>query len=306
MSTLQLSEVTRRFGEVVAMNRVDLELDGGVTAVVGPNAAGKSTLMKVITGHVRPTGGVVKAFGEPVWDNPNVMRRVGYVPEQDAFYEFMTGIDFVAALGELQGIPASEARKRAEDELMALGLSEGLDRPIKTYSKGMRQRVKLAQALVHQPELLLLDEPLLGCDPVARRRIQDRVRSLRNEGSTIVISSHILPEIERVTKDIAIMAGGRIVATGDISTIRASLGRIPSRIRVHTEAPRVVATGVARWDDVETIHVSEHAVDVETKSMRSILEKLQSGAPAAWKIMGVEAVDADLDSLFAYLSGGAA
>ncbi len=296
--SLIFESVTRRYGDVVALNRVSLELEGGITALVGPNGSGKSTFMKLATGHVKPTAGKITAFGQTVWDNPDVMRRVGFVPEQDAFWENMSGHEFVGMLAEMSGVP--HAHDAAGEELRALGLSQGMDAPIRTYSKGMRQRVKLAQALLHRPDMLFLDEPLLGCDPVARRRIQDRVRSLRNEGATIIVSSHILPEVERLTRDVAVINGGRLVAQGDMGSIRAAMGQVPSRIRVHAEQARAVAKEMAGWDMVSSVSVRDGAVDVETDRMRDVLEKIQYNG---MKVEGVEALDADLDSLFTYLGG---
>jgi len=305
--TLRFHEVTRRYGDVVALNRVSLHLDGGITALVGPNGAGKSTFMKVATGHVRPSSGRVEAFGQTVWDNPGVMAQVGFVPEQDAFYEWMTGADFVATLATLGGMQPASAKRLAEDELATLGLDrEAWDRPIRTYSKGMRQRVKLAQALVHEPRLLFLDEPLLGCDPVARRRIQDRIRSLRNEGCTVVVSSHILPEVERLTRDIAVVAGGRLVAQGDAGEIRDVLGQIPSRVRLACKDARLAAAALATWPDVAAVRIQDDGVEVETPRLRAFLQRLQKDTPKAWGLQGLTTVDADLDSLFAYLAGEAA
>lgn len=303
--TLQMRKVTRRFGDVVAMNRVDLDLDGGITALVGANGAGKSTLMKVATGHVRPTSGTVTAFGATVWDNPSVLARIGYVPEQDAFYEQMTGPEFVTALAELSGMAPAQARAAASAELEALGLADGLDRAIKTYSKGMRQRVKLAQALVHRPSLLLLDEPLLGCDPVARRRLQDRILALRNEGCTVLVSTHILQEVEQVTRDVAILAGGRLVARGTMGEVRNALTRIPSRVRVHCRQARKAAATLAGWPLVQSVELGDTHVDVRTPDLQAFLHKLQSG-PTTWGLTGHELLDGDLESLFGYVAGAAA
>jgi ABC-2 type transport system ATP-binding protein len=301
---LVFRDVTCRFGDVVALNRVSLELDAGITALVGPNGAGKSSFMKVATGHVRAASGTVTAFGEPVWDNPRVLSRIGFVPEQDAFYEQLTGVEFVAELATLSGIPAGEAKAVAEAELTALGLVEAWDRPIKTYSKGMRQRVKLAQALAHGPDLLFLDEPLLGCDPIARRRIQDRLAGLAREGCTILMASHILPEVERLTRRVAVLAAGRLVAQGDAGQVRDALTQIPSRVRIQTGAPRAVAADVSGWEDIHSVRIQSNAVEIETTRLRATLERLQGQRGRTWALRGIETLDADLDSLFGYLAEG--
>ncbi len=304
MSVLELDDVTRRFGDAVAVNRVSLTLEPGITALVGPNGAGKSTLVKVATGHMRPSLGRARLFGEPVWDNPRVLGRIGLVPEQDAFYEYLTGLEFVAALAELQGMAPDEARERAEEELHRLGLREGLDRPIRTYSKGMRQRVKLAQALVHEPDMLFLDEPLLGCDPMARVRIQDRIRQLEKGGCTVLLSSHILPEVERLTRDVAVLVGGRLVARGDAGLVRDELSQIPSRVRLDCANPRAAAAALVKWDEVTTVRVDGGGLEVATARLRALLERVHK-APDAWGLTGFRTMDADLDSLFGYLAEGA-
>lgn len=304
--TLVFKDVTRRYGDVVALNRFSLEVEPGITALVGPNAAGKSTFMRLATGHVRPTAGQVSAFGETVWDNPGLMANVGYVPEQDAFWEGMTGVQFVATLARLGGMPKEVAGRRAREELQALGLDHGLDRPIKGYSKGMRQRVKLAQALVHQPRLIYLDEPMLGCDPVARRRIQDRIRELADAGRTVIISTHILPEVERLTKRIAIIHQGRLVARGDANEVRAALGNIPSRVRMLCASPRKAAQDLMRSDLVHAVNVEKTSVVLETDNLRAFLMGLHKSTPPAWGYVGHETLDTDLTSLFGHLTGGGA
>lgn len=304
--SLVFDDVTRRFGDVVALNRLSLELRPGVLALVGPNGSGKSTFMKVATGQVRPMGGTVKVLGQPVWGNPSVLHHIGYVPEQDAFYESMTGLHFVTFLAGLSGMDDAVARRAAKAELEGLGLGDAMDRPIKGYSKGMRQRVKLAQALVHKPKLLLLDEPLLGCDPVARRRIADRILALKAEGCTIVFSTHILPEVEQVTRDIAVLVGGRLVARGQAGEVRDALTQIPSRVRVHTKQVRHAAADMAGWDDVQGVTMGHGYVDVSTARLRAFLENLQHGGRRNWDHLGHETLDGDLESVFGYLAGGSA
>lgn len=302
--TLRFDEVTRRYGDVVALNRFSMDVEPGITALVGPNGAGKSTFMRLATGHVRPTAGKVTAFGQPVWDNPALMAQVGFVPEQDAFWESMTGVAFVAALARLGGMPRHEAGRRARDELHALGLDHGLDRPIKGYSKGMRQRVKLAQALVHEPRLIFLDEPMLGCDPVARRRIQDRIRELAEDGRTIIMSTHILPEVERLTRRIAIIHQGRLIARGDANDVRAALGKVPSRLRILCEQPRAAAKDLLDFELVDSVRVEAGSVSLETGDLRGFLLALHQRKPPAWGLLGHETLGTDLTSLFGHLTGG--
>lgn len=302
--TLCFEEVTRRYGDVVAVNRMSLDVAAGITALVGPNGAGKSTVMRLATGHVKPTSGHVSAFGMPVWDNPDVMRRVGYVPEQDAYYEHLTGLQFVTDMARLSGMEGATAARRAGEELDALGLGLPRHQRIRTYSKGMRQRVKLAQALVHEPDLLLLDEPMLGCDPVARRMIHDRIRGLAKEGKSIVVSTHILPEVAQLTRRIAIMVAGRLVARGDANEVRDALSDVPSRMRIHCGQPRQAAADMSAWEEVDAVRIQTGAVELETPRLRTFLERLHAQRPASWQFVGHETVDADLDSLLGYVAGG--
>lgn len=302
--SLQFEDVTRRYGDVVAVNRMSLDVRPGVLALVGPNGAGKSTFMRLATGHVKPTSGKIVAFGQSVWNNPNVLARMGYVPEQDAYPEHLSGLQFVTDLARLSGMDRAAARQRAAQELDALGLGDAKDRPIKGYSKGMRQRVKLAQALVHEPDLLFLDEPMLGCDPLARRIIQDRIRTMAGEGKSVVVSTHILPEAAQMTRRIAILVGGRVVAQGDASAVRDALTQVPSRLRIHCTHPRQAAAALAAWDEVESVQLRDAAVDVTTPGLRGFLTRLHATRPAGWGFQGHETLDADLESLFGYVAGG--
>ncbi|MGB1697043.1 MAG: ABC transporter ATP-binding protein [Thermoplasmatota archaeon] len=304
--SLRFESVTKRYGDLVALNRVDFAIGKGVTALVGPNGSGKSTFMRLATGHSLPTTGRVTAFGGSVWDQPDTMRRVGYVPEQDAFYEHMSGLEFVSFLGRLRGFGPLEARDAALRELRALGLEEGIDRPIKSYSKGMRQRVKLAQALIHRPELVLMDEPLLGCDPLARKRIQDRIRDAAKDGASILISSHILPEVERMTKQIGFLQSGRLIAQGNAMDIRQKLTSVPSKISIHLDAPRAAAASMVQWDLVDRLEVRRGELLIETQAVGQFLSAMQADWKPAWGYQGHSLVDGDLSSVFGYLAGGKA
>lgn len=302
--SLQFDSVTRRYGDLVALNRVSFEVGEGITALVGPNGSGKSTFMRLATAHSQPTTGTVSMFGEPVWGNHKLMRRVGYVPEQDAFYEHMSGVEFVASLAQLRGYSSQQAKSAARAELRALGLDEGLDRPIKGYSKGMRQRVKLAQALVHNPDLILLDEPLLGCDPIARRRIQERVLEAAKAGASILVSSHILPEVERLTQRIGFLQAGRLIASGNAMDIREELTSIPSRLAIRFDKARPAAASLVQWEDVNAVKVDAGQLVVETNDVSAFLHRFQSDVKPAWGYQGHKMLDGDLSSVFGYLSGG--
>ena len=203
----------------------------GITGLLGPNGAGKSTFMKLITGQLKPSKGTIKVLGEPIWGNPALYFRIGFCPEQDAFYERMTGLEWVTALVRLNGVGEKRGRRggaRARSTLV--DLIDAADKKIGAYSKGMRQRVKLAQALVHDPELLILDEPLSGMDPIARRKTIRLIRDWGRAGKSIIVSSHILHEIESMTSNILLINNGRILAEGDVHQIRDLIDEHPHTV----------------------------------------------------------------------------
>src|SRR5262245_50880708 len=212
--------VSKWYGQVIGLNDITLTVPKGITGLLGPNGAGKSTLMKVVTGQLKPSKGNVSVLGEPIWDNPALYQRIGFCPEQDAFYERMTGAEWVAALLELTGLTDEDAAAAARHALEQVELSAAADKKIGAYSKGMRQRVKLAQAIAHDPELLILDEPLSGMDPLARRKTIRMIKEWARAGKSVIVSSHVLHEIESMTSNILLVNQGRIVAEGDIHQIR--------------------------------------------------------------------------------------
>jgi ABC-2 type transport system ATP-binding protein len=192
---LEFARASRWYGPVIALNDVTVSIPPGVTGLLGPNGAGKSTFLKLASGQLQPSQGEVRLLGRPAWGSPEAFHRVGLCPEADAFWEHLTGLQFVTTLLRLTGYDEAECRHRAENALHQVELLDAKDRKIGGYSKGMRQRVKLAQAIAHDPDVLLLDEPVSGMDPVNRRRVIDLVRKLGREGKTVVVSSHILYEV---------------------------------------------------------------------------------------------------------------
>ncbi len=228
---LLCERVSKWYGPVIGVNQVTLELRPGITGLVGANGAGKSTLMRLITGQLRPDLGRVEVMGHDPW-GAWAKRHVGYCPDVDAFYEEMSGRQFVEAMARLCGYPRAEARRRAGEALELAGMAGRAERRVRGYSKGMRQRVKLAQALIHQPELLVLDEPLSGIDPVGRLEFIRTFRLLAGQGKCLLISSHELEELEKLTDHVAILARGRIAAIGSVAQIRDRLDNHPLAVRV--------------------------------------------------------------------------
>jgi ABC-2 type transport system ATP-binding protein len=242
---LLCQRVSKWYGAVMGVNQVTLELRGGITGLVGANGAGKTTLMRLITGHLRPDLGSVRVGGLDAWGSA-AKWLVGYCPEVDAFYEEMSGRQFVEAMARLYGYPAREARRRAEFVLERVGMAERADRRLAGYSKGMRQRIKLAQALLHDPPLLVLDEPLSGIDPVGRSRLVALFQELAGEGKCLLISSHELEELEKLTEHVAIMARGRIAAIDTVGRIRERLADHPLTVRI--DLRRAVGAGPGARD----------------------------------------------------------
>ena len=256
--------LSRWYKQVIGINDVTLTIGPGITGLLGPNGAGKSTFMKLMTGQIRPSRGAVKIFGEPVWNNPPLMRRVGFCPEQDAFYSNMTGQRWVSGLLRLNGYDAAEIQRRTLRALEAVNLLDAKDKKIGAYSKGMRQRVKLAQAIAHDPELLILDEPLSGMDPMGRRATIRMIKDWAEQGRHIIVSSHILHEIESMTSTILLVNHGRIVAEGNVHEIRELIEDQPHRVFIQCDEPRRLANHLVTWPVVAGMKLDSGGVEVQT------------------------------------------
>lgn len=271
---IQAEGLSRWYKQVIGINDVSLTIGRGITGLLGPNGAGKSTFMKLITGQIQPSRGAVKVLGETVWNNPPLMHKVGFCPEQDAFYSNMTGMRWVSGLTALHGYSPAESRDRAEKALAAVELLDAKDNKIGAYSKGMRQRVKLAQALAHDPELLILDEPLGGMDPMGRRQTIRMIRQWAAEGRSIIVSSHILHEIESMTSTILLVNHGRIVAEGNVHEIRELIEEHPHRIFIQCEEPRMLASRLVAWPLVTGMRLDDAGVEVQTSRPDAFFSKL--------------------------------
>ena len=248
---ITFTRASRWYGPVIALNDVTVSIPAGVVGLLGPNGAGKSTFLKLAAGQLRPSQGEVRLLGRPAWGSPEVFHRVGLCPETDAFWEQLTGLQFVTTLLRFTGYDEAECRHRAENALHQVELLDAKDRKIGGYSKGMRQRVKLAQAIAHEPEVLLLDEPVSGMDPVNRRRTIDLVRKLGREGKTVVVSSHILYEVEAMTRRVLLVHNGRILAEGDVREIRDLLDEHPHTVALRARDPRRLAAAIVPALDEE-------------------------------------------------------
>jgi len=295
--------VSKWYGQVIGLNDVSVEVGPGVTGMLGPNGAGKSTFLKLITGQLKPSKGTVRVLGEPIWGNPGLFFRLGFCPEQDAFYERMTGLEWVTALTRLNGLSDTDATAAARRALGTVDLLDAADKKIGAYSKGMRQRVKLAQAVVHDPELLVLDEPLAGMDPIARRKMVRLIKDWGRAGKSVLVSSHILHEIEAMTSTILLINNGRILAEGNIHTIRDLIDEHPHKVKIRASDPRRMARAFLRHDDVLSLQFEDGAVVVETGKPDAFYGRLTELAAtgASGEVYEVSSPDDNLQAVFDYL-----
>jgi ABC-2 type transport system ATP-binding protein len=301
---ITFQEVSKWYGNVIGINKLSLEIRPGITGLLGPNGAGKSTLLQLATGQLRPSQGTVRVLDREVWNNADLNRRIGLCPEQDAFYEWMTGWDFVFTCARLSGLRARNAREATEQSVEAVGMSRFKDRAIRGYSRGMRQRIKLAQALVHDPDILFLDEPLTGTDPVARRDLMDIILRLGNLGKSAVVSSHVLHEVQSLTPEIVLLNHGRLVAEGHVREIRDLIDSHPHHIVLMSHECRRLAAHLVAWEDVEGIQVlsGQRGVIVETRSPDHFYSRLPAlSLEHGMEITAVYSDDDNLEAVFKYL-----
>lgn len=302
---LLFEQASKWYGSVLALNQVTLELRGGITGLVGANGAGKSTLMRLATGQIRPTLGRVTIHGVDAADW-EARRLVGYCPDIDAFYEDMTGREFVRTMANLCGFPALEAHRRTEAVLERVGMTERADRKLRGYSKGMRQRVKLAQALLNDPNLIVLDEPLSGIDPVGRQEMLELFKDLAQQGKCLLISSHELEELEKLTNHVAIMARGRIAAVGTLQQIRDLLDDFPVSIRIEVPAPRELAQRLLGFDEVSGIDLPDStSLVVRARNPKRFYRDFgRLVASEKIAVQRLEPLDESAHAILGYLLGG--
>jgi ABC-2 type transport system ATP-binding protein len=295
--------LSKWYGQVIGLNDVSVTVPPGITGLLGPNGAGKSTFMKLITGQLKPSKGSVTVLGEPIWQNPGLYHRIGFCPEQDAFYDRMTGREWVTALVRLNGVTETEAAAMAVRAIENVELTEAADKKIGAYSKGMRQRIKMAQALAHDPELLILDEPLSGMDPIARRKAIRMIKEWGRAGKSVIVSSHILHEIESMTANILLINQGRILAEGNVHQIRDLIDEHPHTVHIKADQTRALAREFLGHDDVLSLKFEEGAVVVQTGRPDAFYARLTdlaaSGVHGA--IHEVTSPDDNLQAVFQYL-----
>ena len=301
---IAVDRVSRWFGSVVAVSDISFNISPGITGLLGPNGAGKTTLLRMMTGLAATSTGTVTMFGQPVRDNPPLYRRVGVMSEHETVYGFMKGREFVRMMGRLRGVSRLE---EAVDRAIALvDLADAQHRAMDTYSRGMRQRMRLAATLVHDPEVLILDEPLNGADPRQRVHFQQLLRQLSTEGRTIILSSHILEEVEQLAETVLLIVNGKLAASGEFRAIRAALNQRPYHVRVLCDAPRRLASEIVGLDSVDAVHVDpDGALVVLSRNVLDLqIELPRRAQAAAVRLLRVEPLDDSLESVFGYLVEG--
>ena len=298
---IRVDAVSRWFGSVVAVSDVTFDVMPGITGLLGPNGAGKTTLLRMMTGLAAPSTGSVTVLGEHVRDNPPLYKRIGVMSEHETVYGFMKGRAFVKMMGELRGV--ADLDNAVDRAIELVDLADAQHRSMDTYSRGMRQRMRLAATLVHDPEVLILDEPLNGADPRQRLHFKDLLLSLAEKGRTIVISSHILEEVEQLADTVLLIVNGKLAASGGFRAIRAALNQRPYHVRVLCDSPRKLAAAIVSLDSVDAVQVDPDGALILLS--RNVLD-LQIELPRLAKsesisLRRVEPLDDSLESVFGYL-----
>ena len=300
--TVELNNTTRWYGNVVAVNDITMTLGAGVTGLLGPNGAGKSTLLHMISGFLEPSRGTVTIGGAAPWRNPDIFKVVGLVPERDSVYAFLTAREFVTASAKLHRLP--DPAGAAARALEMVELEEFADRPIDTYSKGLRQRAKVAAALVHDPAVLLLDEPFNGMDPRQRLHMMDLLRRLGGAGRVILFSSHILEEVERLADTVQVVVAGRLAASGDYRSIRRLMTTRPHVFVLRTTDDRAMARALIESPAVQGVELTREGLEVHAGDHGTFTRQLaRVSRDAGVGLREVIPADESLESVFAYLVG---
>jgi ABC-2 type transport system ATP-binding protein len=302
-SVIAAEHLSKWYGQVIGLNDITLAVPPGITGLLGPNGAGKSTFMKLVTGQLKPSKGTIKVLGQPIWNNPSLYARIGFCPEQDAFYERMTGLEWVTALVSLNGVGEAAARDMSARAMETVGLSDAAGKKIGAYSKGMRQRVKLAQALAHDPDVLILDEPLSGMDPLVRRRTIRLIKDWGRSGKSVLVSSHILHEIESMTSNILLINQGRILAEGNVHQIRDLIDKHPHTVFIKAENTRQLAREFLTDEQVLSLRFEDGGVVVQTGKPDVFYARLTDLAASGelGTIDEVTSPDDNLQAVFQYL-----
>jgi ABC-2 type transport system ATP-binding protein len=299
-AAIELNAVSRWYGNVVAVNEITFSVRPGITALLGPNGAGKSTILHMVAGFLRASRGTVRVLGQPAFANPQIYRDVGLVPEREAVYSFMTGYGFVLATARLHRL--ADAEGAAQRAVETVGMEAFQKRKMGGYSKGMKQRIKVAAGIVHEPSVLLLDEPFNGMDPAQRLQMMDLLRQMAAQGKTILVSSHILEEVEQLADNIVVIVAGRLAASGDFRSIRRLMTDRPYSFTVRSSDNRGLAVALLQDESVFGVELNDQRLTVRTARFSEFVR----AAPRVARASGItlrELVPADesLESVFSYL-----
>jgi ABC-2 type transport system ATP-binding protein len=305
-AVIRTENLSKWYGNVLGLSDVSLEIESGITGLLGPNGAGKSTFMKLITGQMKPNIGSVEIRGRKAWNNPALYASIGFCPEPDAFYEDVTGWEFLTGLLRFHGYAPAERAERAARALDIVDLTKDKDRLIRGYSRGMRQRIKFAQAIAHDPEIIVLDEPLSGLDPLSKRKLIKLIKEFRSEGRTVLVSSHVLPEIEALTSRIVLIHQGKILAQGDIPYVRELIEAHPHVISIRSSDPRRLAAAFVADPAVQkmTFGPDGRSLVVETHHRDKFFGLLTNAVLEAGILVDeITSPDDNLQAVFDYLVG---
>ena len=295
---------TKRYGEVLGLNGFTAQFGPGITALIGPNGSGKSTLFRLLTGQLRADSGQLTVLGRDPWLRRAESSDVGYCPEHPAVYAWMSPLEFVTYLLRLDGFSKADAQTRAVGAIDTVGLSDAAHRRLRGFSKGMRQRVKIAQALAHDPKLLLLDEPLNGLDPIGRAQLLELFELLARSGHHLIVSSHVLYEVERLTEEIVMISNGRVLALGNVHKLRDALDAHPHSIALRTKEPRRLAEKLTAWSHVTSVEIAEpDRLTVHTRAP----DEFYRGFPglvvdASIDVSEMSSPDDNLEAVFRFLA----
>ena len=299
--------LSKWYGEVIGLNGLQLDIHPGITGMVGPNGSGKSTFFKLVTGLIKPSVGTIQVLGETPWGNRDLMARLGLCPDFDNLNDEHTARYFLRIVGGIHGMPRDAVDQRISEVFKIVGMTEAADRRIGGFSKGMRQRMKIAGAMLHEPELLLLDEPLSGTDPLGRREIIDLVHQLHREhGHNVIVSSHVLHEVERLTDNVVVIYKGRAIATGHIREIRDLINQHPNNIIVEADKLDVLVKRFVEMDSVVSVNFApdrSHVVPQVTRPDEFFNSMPDLISTTGANVSKMYSLDDSLESVFRYLVG---
>jgi ABC-2 type transport system ATP-binding protein len=297
---IHLQHATKLYGSVIGVNDIDVCLESSAYGLLGPNGSGKTTLLHLITGQLLPTLGVVRTFGENPWNNANVLRRIGFCPAADVPYTDVAALEWTVHLMRLHGFSRAESKRRAVDALEKVGIAHAMRKPMGSYSRGMRQRAKLAQSFAHDPDLLILDEPFNGLDPIGRHDMTTRIKEWTREGKCLLMASHVLHEVEAVAESFLLICGGRLLASGAAEEVRSLLADVPHEIRIRCARPAVLAKLLIDSQTADGVRFDEggEVVVIATRHPMSVYDALPAWEEQSIGVREIRSPDNSLQNLF--------